>query len=67
MKIGIEHRTIGIVLVYIPQKIFFKGPQPVFLNHKDATITKQVVYVRDTVSDITAIQCTEGEGVAHGG
>ena len=67
MKTGIEDRTIGIVLVYIPQKIFFKGPQPVFLNHKDATITKQVVDVRDTVSDTTAIPCTEGEGVAHGG
>ena len=38
-----------------------------FLNHKDATITKQVVDVGNTVSDTTAIPSSEGEGVADGG
>ena len=38
-----------------------------FLNHKDATITEQVVDVGNSVSDATAVPSSEGEGVAHGG
>ena len=38
-----------------------------FLNHKDATITKQVVDVGNTVSDTMAVPSSKGEGVAHGG
>ena len=64
---GIENRTVGIVLVYISRKVFFKGLQPMFLSHEDTTIMKLVVDVGNTVSDTTAVPSSEGEGVAQGG